>query len=95
MSTCPQQPESSELFTVLIEQYVHWRRGERHLVEEYLSTRPALQKDPERLLDLIYQEVVLREERGEKPRLADYEKRFPSLASMLRDQFLIHRLWIP
>src|SRR5262249_28089864 len=39
------------------------------------------------VLDLIYNEVMLREEVGEKPALADYVSRFPHLAAELHAQF--------
>jgi serine/threonine protein kinase len=38
-------------------------------------------------LDLIYSEVLLREQRGEQPALAEYLERFPDLADQLRLQF--------
>src|SRR5262249_4352851 len=38
-------------------------------------------------LDLIYNEVVLREQAGETPALADYLPRFPNLEADLRLQF--------
>ena len=42
-------------------------RGESFRVEDYIARHPALRDDTEGLLDLIYNEVVLREERGESP----------------------------
>ena len=43
------------------------------------------------LLDLIYNEVVLREEDGEWPELDEYLRRFPQHAEDLRAQFDVHR----
>ena len=43
---------------------MRWGARERVLVESYLSFDPALRDTPEVLLDLIYQEVVLREQHG-------------------------------
>lgn len=94
MSTSPQPARPLDRIGLLIEQYNHWRRGEHRLVEEYVSVLPSLQEDPEQLLDLIYQEFVLREERGEAPRCDEYQERFPALATMIRDQFGIHQLWV-
>ena len=54
---------------------IRWGRGERVLVESYLSSDPALRDTPEVLLDLIYQEVVLREQQGETPTLEEYKGR--------------------
>ena len=42
------------------------------------------------MLDLIYGEVVLREEDGESPELEEYLRRFPQYAGELRAQFEVH-----
>jgi tetratricopeptide (TPR) repeat protein len=64
-----------------------WSRGERAPVETYLAQQPTLQSDPQAILDLIYNEMVLREEAGELPQLDEYLRRFPELADELRLQF--------
>jgi tetratricopeptide (TPR) repeat protein/tRNA A-37 threonylcarbamoyl transferase component Bud32 len=64
-----------------------WQSGERVLVEKYLEQQPTLQADPEAVVDLIYNEVLLREEGGETPSLAEYVQRFPHLAEALAVQF--------
>src|SRR5947209_6927208 len=64
-----------------------WHRGDRALVETYLERQPELNADPDTVLDLIYNEVVLRAEVGEAPRLEEYLRRFPHLAEPLRLQF--------
>src|SRR5207247_1485002 len=68
-----------------------WQGGERVLVEEYLARQPELAADDALVLDLIYSEVLLREEQGEVPSLEEYLGRFPRLARHLRDQFEVHR----
>ena len=68
-----------------------WRDGKRLSVEAFLQLFPAPTLDNEELLDLIYNEVVLREEDGESPELDEYLQRFPQHAGALRDQFEIHR----
>src|SRR5262249_22753807 len=73
------------------EQRRRWRGGERVLVEALLQSHPTLARDPQWLLELLYQEVVLREGRGEQVTLAEYQARFPDLAAALRDQFEVHR----
>src|SRR6516165_2483203 len=60
-----------------------WRRGECTPVEDYLAQQPSLCDDVEAVLDLIYQEVMLREQAGESPRLEEYTSRFPHLGSQL------------
>src|SRR5262249_1452374 len=42
---------------------------------------------PDGIVDLLYNEYLLREKAGETPRLEDYLARFPQLAGPLRDQF--------
>ncbi|MHC5544753.1 protein kinase domain-containing protein, partial [Singulisphaera rosea] len=75
---------------ILDDQRNRWRRGEPATVEDYLARFPTLGDDPEGLLDLIYNEVVLREERGQAASLGEYQARFPDLAAPLRDLFEIH-----
>ena len=72
---------------LLDEQSRAWRRGEGVPAEAYRERHPALQSDPEGLLDLIDHEVVLRQERGEAPRLEEYLGRFPQHAEQLRKLF--------
>jgi tetratricopeptide (TPR) repeat protein len=68
-----------------------WRGGDRALVEGYLERWPALAEDTQGLLDLVYAEVLLREERGETPTLEEYLRRFPDQADSLKRQFALHR----
>jgi WD40 repeat protein/tetratricopeptide (TPR) repeat protein len=72
------------------EQRAHWRRGERIPVEVLLERYPAVRADPDALLDLLYNEILIREECGEAPRLEEYLARFPELTQALRDQFEVH-----
>ena len=50
---------------LLAEQHDRWDRGDRVLVEAFIERDPSLLNDAESLLDLIYNEIVLREQRGE------------------------------
>src|SRR5438552_17639003 len=68
------------------EQRLGWQRGERIEVETYLQQHPTLRTDPEGILDLIYNEVLLREQHGERPQLDEYLRRFPELDRPLREQ---------
>lgn len=67
-----------------------WRDGDRPSVEQLLrdSSLPA---EPDVLLDLIYNEIVVREEIGERPSLDEYVRRFPSLDEDLKLHFDVHR----
>src|SRR5690606_17469303 len=49
-----------------------------------------LARSAEQVLDLIYQEFLLRGECGEKPTPEEYLARFPRHAEALRRQFLVH-----
>ena len=79
------------LADALEEQRRFWRAGERVLVETLLKKRPLLNSNREHVLDLIYNEMMLREEAGEKPALADYLHRFPNLGEELTLQFELER----
>jgi WD40 repeat protein/tetratricopeptide (TPR) repeat protein len=83
-------PASELRDRLLLDQTERWQRGERFLVEAYLQEHPALQADRDVLLDLIYHEILLREDRGEAPQLAEYLERFPHLSEPLTSQFRMH-----
>jgi serine/threonine-protein kinase len=72
---------------LLDEQQRRWRHGERPRVEDFLDRQPELRRRPEAVLDLIAQEVVLRQQAGEAASLAEYQGRFPHLVEQLRDRF--------
>ena len=76
---------------VLNEQRAQWRRGERVNVETYLERNAALRAIRDAILDLIYGEIVLREEAGDRPQLEEYRRRFPDLADELALQFEVDR----
>src|SRR5262249_11723103 len=81
------EPTQPILERLLEDQRDRCRRGEPFVVETYLEQQPSLRADPEAILDLIYNEMMLRESRGEKPGLDEYLRRFPSLADQLQMQF--------
>jgi tetratricopeptide (TPR) repeat protein len=76
---------------LLDDQRRRWRLGDETPVEAFLERHPGLIDRPEEALDLIYQEIVLREEAGQSPRLEEYQRRFPRWAAQLADQFEVHR----
>jgi hypothetical protein len=67
-----------------------WPGGRRVPLEAYLANVAAPLGD-EAVLELIYAEVVLRTELGERPELEEYEQRFPQHAEALRRHFAVHR----
>jgi eukaryotic-like serine/threonine-protein kinase len=75
------------LARLIADQKHRWEKNERLLVEHYLELHPALVHQPESLLDLIYQERMLRESIGETPQLSEYVTRFPALSNELEVQF--------
>jgi formylglycine-generating enzyme required for sulfatase activity/tRNA A-37 threonylcarbamoyl transferase component Bud32 len=79
------------LALVRADQWRRWGRGERVLVETYLTRWPMLADDAEALLDLIYGEMLLREERAETFSLDEYRRRFPAHEASLRRQFELHQ----
>src|SRR5690242_3477766 len=87
MSDSPATP----LTRLLAEQRERWARGECPPVEMFLHHYPGLRGDADALLDLIYNEVFLRERRGEAPGRDEYLRRFPDLAAPLAAQFDVHQ----
>ena len=63
--------------------------GQASSVEECLQDT-NLHDDPEILLDLVYNEIVLREELGEQPTAAEYIKPYPRLEEDLKLHFEVH-----
>jgi serine/threonine protein kinase len=76
---------------LLDDQCRRWQQGESVRVEAYLEAHPELRDDPDGLLDLIFNEILLREERAETPEFAEYVERFPWLAEQLRPHFAVHQ----
>jgi WD40 repeat protein len=76
---------------LLAEQRDGWRAGNPVAVEALIARFDALRGDDEAVLQLIFHEIVLREERGEDPRLEEFQLRFPHLAGPLKLQFSLDR----
>jgi serine/threonine protein kinase len=76
-------PEGEWLQAVRSDQAARWRAGQEVPVETYLERLPALAGSPEDVQVLLVGEAMLRGERGETPELAEYQRRFPSLADQL------------
>src|SRR3954463_5947674 len=97
-SPCPTatcQEESVEMvspgpISLIRDHRERWRHGERMTAESYIRKHGPNQVDPTQLLDLVYNEVLLREEDGESPQLSEYLARFPGQAEALRAQFEVH-----
>jgi serine/threonine protein kinase len=68
-----------------------WQAGERIPAEAYVRQHPGLESEPQHVLELVYNEVLLREESGEEPRLEEYVRRFPRFVPQLKPLFEVHR----
>lgn len=68
-----------------------WSGGGRVFIESFQPEFEQCTADDEQLLDLIYHEVLIREEYGESPDLEEYVSRFPAHAERLRRLFAVHR----
>jgi serine/threonine protein kinase len=76
-----------DLDAALDRQKEAWLSGSRPDIRVLASNSNA---SSEHVLDLIYNEVLLREEIGEHPALDEYLDRFPHLDDDLRAQFEVH-----
>ena len=77
------------------DQRQRWREGRPGAIEDYLRQHTSLAEQTEAVLELIYTEVLLREQQGETPKLEEYSSRFPHLADELAMQFQAHELLGP
>jgi serine/threonine protein kinase len=75
---------------LISEQVKAWMRGDRPPVKLLLDRHPAIFENPKALVELINQEIVLRQIRGETPRPDDYLIDFPELAEPLSRLFEVH-----
>src|SRR5262249_39525714 len=82
---------SSILTLIRADQRKRWQRGERLLAEAYLVALPAVASQEETALDVIFSEIALREELGEKPGQDEYLRRFPRYETALRRQFVLNQ----
>jgi serine/threonine-protein kinase len=89
MNAEPTPPELVE--QLCVDQRQRWQEGDPVPVEAYGRQHPALESHPELLLELVYNEILLREEAEEKPCLEEYVRRFPGLAARLKPLFEVHQ----
>src|SRR5262245_65417716 len=66
-----------------------WQRGERPTAEEFFDRHPELWKQPEAAMQLIYEEICLRQEHGE-PDAAAVIARFPQWRPSLEALLACH-----
>lgn len=75
---------------ILDQQRARWLKGEAPSIESLLAGTPFA-NDREAQLDLIYHEIVLREELQQPVGLQQYSERFPHLQADLELHFQIHQ----
>jgi serine/threonine-protein kinase len=81
------------LCVVRQELWKRWRLGEHASVKDYLARFPALGKDPDAAAALLFDELALRQERGEETTEQEYLDLYPEFADALRRQFQLGR-WL-
>jgi tetratricopeptide (TPR) repeat protein len=81
-----------ELVAVLrVDQRRRWLSGQRVDVTGYRRDFPELEGDSESFFELVYNELLIREELGERPNPDDYAALYPELTHRLRLQLEVHR----
>lgn len=79
------------LIDVLVEELRHrWNSGQTPVIEELGDRYHVVAGNEEQLLDLIYHEVLIREEHGQKCVVDDFIPRFPAHEDRLRRLFAVH-----
>ncbi len=81
---------SSDVEALASELRSRWEQGNHATVESLGERFERVARNDEQLLDLIYHEVLLREEHGEAPGLSDYAARFPNHVERLERLFAVH-----
>jgi len=76
---------------LLVDQSERCRLGQWVPAETYLEAFPAVRDRAECAIDLIFGEYLLREERGERPTIEEYQGRFPDHAGALELQIDLHQ----
>ncbi|WZO99355.1 serine/threonine-protein kinase [Isosphaeraceae bacterium EP7] len=86
----PGLPAEEAVAVLRADQRRRIRAGRPAPAEWYFERFPGLLSDPERALDLIFSEYLLRESAGERPEVRDYLVRFPRLSGRISLQAEFH-----
>ena len=79
------------LAVLRVDQRRRWLSGQPVEIAAYLRQFPTLRNDPEAVFELLYNELLIREELGERPDPREYAEAFPDLASRLLTQLEVHK----
>ncbi len=83
---------SPAMEVLLQQQAADWMQGTRRPVHAYLQGHPVADDRRALLLELVYQEVLLRQMRGEMPVAENYAAEFPELSNSIHRLFEIQAL---
>jgi serine/threonine protein kinase len=90
--TVPSPPSLATLVEGLAEDMAgRWRGGERLRVEDYLAWHPILADSPEAALELLAEEINLRDEAGQAPGAEELATRFPQWRTQVLTLLECHR----
>lgn len=89
----PPGPEEALASEVAQAMAIAWRNGERPKVEDLLLLHPGLASAPRAVLRLISEELCLRQEAGESPRVEEFLGRFPQWRAELELLLACHDLF--
>lgn len=89
------QGASPLVATLLEEMGEAWRRGERPRVEDFLAQNPELSQHPEGVVQLINEEICLRQDAGEKVDRDSLLERFAQYRPQLEILLQCHELLEP
>ena len=89
MSSIPQSAFRTPHWTSVVERLAdemaaRWQAGDRPLAEEFLAPRPDLAAHPAAVLDLVAEELALRDEHAEPTTADALAARFPHLPEQVR-----------
>ncbi len=86
------RPTAARLVEVLrAELCARWDRGDRVPAEALFRLHPGVRDEHDAALQLVYQEVLLRERHGPAPHADEYVRRFPQMEDALRKLFAVHQ----
>jgi tetratricopeptide (TPR) repeat protein len=94
-SSAPSAGQSALVVRLAAEMARRWRAGDRPVTEEFLTRHPELWDQPEEAVDLVYEEICLREEAGQKAAAEEVLARFPQWRGPLERFLECHRMLDP